>query len=542
MIVIVGYNDFSFDMTMMMMGNIQDGTSRDMRMNYIQYGNKKLPYMEVLNKFLLEKSNPKVDKSKYLHCGKIPNLGAVYLKNFLEKKDIHCEIVNLYQFDKSIFKKLLASKPEAVVISTTLYTTPYPIMEIVDFVKKNNKDTKIIIGGPYVYLQQKQLKEEEFQLLIKSLKGDIYVIESQGENTLHEVIQSIEGKKDLSDIKNIYYKATSNYSYTGERQENNSLDDNIINWDAFSDEFLGDTVQTRTARSCPFSCSFCSYPARAGKHVQTSLLKVEEELRQIDSRGNIKSVLFIDDTFNVPIDRFKEFLKMLIRNKFKFKWYSYLRCQFMDEESVVLMKKSNCGGVFLGLESGDQRMLDTMNKKVTVEKYVNGLSLLNTHGIMSFACFMTGFPGETKESIDNTIKLIEKAKPTFFRAMLWYHDAVTPIHEQREIYGLEGDKFGWKHNTMDNVQACDEIDRIFLTVKNSIWMPQYNFDFWSIPYILGKGLSLGQLKEVLIITNNLLKTQLVSKDKTILAEAEDSFEIEMLKFCSNVVLHESFSE
>ena len=98
--------------------------------------------------------------------------------------------------------------------------------------------------------------------------------------------------------------------------------------------------------------------------------RVEKELQQIQERSNVRNLVFIDDTFNVPADRFKEILRMMIRNQFTFRWYSYLRCNIMDEELCDLMARSNCGGVFLGIESGDPDVLKIMKKVATPEQYL----------------------------------------------------------------------------------------------------------------------------------------------------------------------------
>src|SRR5215213_9730881 len=94
--------------------------------------------------------------------------------------------------------------------------------------------------------------------------------------------------------------------------ENNSLDENFIDWRYFSAETIGATIQTRTARSCAFKCSFCNYPTRAGALTLTSLDVVERELNSMRELGNVQNVVFIDDTFNVPLPRFKEICRLMI--------------------------------------------------------------------------------------------------------------------------------------------------------------------------------------------------------------------------------------
>jgi hypothetical protein len=122
------------------------------------------------------------------------------------------------------------------------------------------------------------------------------------------------------------------------------------------------------------------YPTMAGAYVNSSLEAVENELRVLHEKG-VTNVVFIDDTFNYSIQMFKRLLRMMIANDFKFRWVSFLRCSNVDEEALDLMKESGCIGVLLGIESGDQRILQLMNKSAKVDRYHWGIAELNKRGI-----------------------------------------------------------------------------------------------------------------------------------------------------------------
>ena len=115
-------------------------------------------------------------------------------------------------------------------------------------------------------------------------------------------------------------------------------------------------------------------------------------------------VVFIDDTFNVPLPRFKDICRMMIKNDYQFNWFSYFRCSNSDEEAIDLMAQSGCKGVFLGIESGSPAILKNMTKAATPEKYVEGMKLLHQHNIMTFGSFIIGFPGETDETVNKKTK------------------------------------------------------------------------------------------------------------------------------------------
>jgi p-methyltransferase len=219
-------------------------------------------------------------------------------------------------------------------------------------------------------------------------------------------------------------------------------------------------------------------------------------------------VVFIDDTFNFPIPRFVKILEMMIRRRFSFRWYSYFRCNLATPEIVALMRDSNCGGVFLGIESGDDHVLTIMNKKATTADYVRGIGLLNAAGIPSFASLIVGFPGETRATVDNTIRLLNDTRPTFFRGEIWYYNHRSPIFARREELGIEGTGYRFRHATMGWEEACDHAIRLFDQVHGSTWLPMYDVDFWSLPYLRGVGLPLADIQAFLARCNELLALEL----------------------------------
>ena len=205
--------------------------------------------------------------------------------------------------------------------------------------------------------------------------------------------------------------------------------------------------------------------------------RLEAELDSMRALNDVQNVVFIDDTFNVPLPRFKDICRLMIKKNYQFNWFSYFRCGNSDKEAVELMAESGCKGVFLGIESGSQQILKNMNKAVTVEKYIKGVELLHRYNILTFDSFIIGFPGETRETVDETIAFIKESRPDYYRAQLWYCEPGTPIEHQRERYGITGDGFVWSHATMDSLDAMDHIDRLFLTINESVWLPQWSFDF-----------------------------------------------------------------
>ncbi len=379
---------------------------------------------------------------------------------------------------------------------------------MVEFIRSHNPKVKIVVGGPLIANHARNYEGDELKSALDDMGADIYVIEGQGEVALSQIVQCLKENGDISKVPNIAYAENGSLRRTAPVLENSSLDENRIDWLDFNDEDLGRTLQTRTARSCAFNCAFCNYPTRAGKLALAGLDTLEEEFDAMHALGNTKNVVFIDDTFNVPLPRFKEICRLMIKKNYNFNWFSYFRCSNSDEEAIDLMAQSGCKGVFLGIESGSPHILKLMTKAATIEKYADGMKLLRQRDILTFGSFIVGFPGETEETVKETSDFIKENKPDYWRAQMWYCEPGTPIEKRRDEFGISGEGFVWQHNTMDSLEAMDHIDKMFLTINESTWLPQWSFDFWIIPYLQGRGISFQQFKEFMAVAHKMLEMEI----------------------------------
>jgi radical SAM PhpK family P-methyltransferase len=342
--------------------------------------------------------------------------------------------------------------------------------------------------------------------------ADIYVISNEGESTLVNIIETLKNNGDLEKVPNLAYNKNGRYVMTGSSVESNPQEENLIDYSLFPKEDFNEFLTLRTAKSCPFSCSFCGFPQRAGKYKYLSVELVEQELNAIRDIGTISTLTFIDDTFNVPKERFRSMLNMMIKNNYGFKWNSFYRSDHGDERTIELMAKAGCEGVFLGVESGSDAQLQRMNKTSRRKDYMKAIPAFREVGIKTHANFVVGFPGETPDTYYETVDLIEEVRPDTFRGQLWYADPITPIWEKKEEYGIQGSAFTWSHKTMDSQAACNYVDELFLKIHGSVWLPQNGFEQWSIFYLQRKGMSYQQIVEFLKAFNDIKKEQMRNPD------------------------------
>jgi radical SAM PhpK family P-methyltransferase len=510
--LIIGFNDSSFQGYVEMVHSMGDGAGayKDLSLAFVRVDGRPLHALDVINHF---RSRHLPQPVRRLHNADFLWPVVLVLGSYLTRHGFTFDYVNLFQQEKEKLRQKLSEGVRAVAITTTLYVSPHPIREIISFIRQHAPDVRIVIGGPFIAGQPKMLPRDELERLFKYLGGDIYVISNEGEATLANLLRALENGASLSAVGNLAYRSGDEYVITPLGAEYNALEENPVDYTLFPREEIGRFLSLRTAKSCPFSCAFCGFPERAGKYKYLDVQRVEEELDRIRDIGTVDTLTFLDDTFNVPQKRFKELLRMMIRNRYPFRWNSFYRSDHGDAETIDLMAQAGCEGVFLGVESGSNRMLKHMNKNATREAYLDAIPRLRAAGISTYASIIIGFPGETLDTCRETFEFIEEARPDFFRAQLWYCDPITPIWEKRAQYNLSGAAFRWSHATMDSEMACELIDRMFLGVQGSIWLPQFGFEQWSTFYLQRHGASMDAIKAYLRCFNAAIKERLLHEDR-----------------------------
>jgi anaerobic magnesium-protoporphyrin IX monomethyl ester cyclase len=482
---------------------VQSGTYRDFNLGFVSRGNEKYSLSQIYNYYLTSMGA----NDKRIRENNTFNAAISYLGTYLSKAGLSFRYITSVREEAEEIKRIFEMYDVlSVAVLTTLYVTPNPIMEVVKIVKHYSPTTKIVVGGPYITTLCRT-KDDDYIAYVCSnlLKADYYVNSSKGEESLRALVTAIKFGQPVDSIKNLFFINDGNIVRIEVSPENTALSENLVDWSLFSSD-QKQFVNVRTAVSCPYACAFCGFPENAGKYQTVDPNLVINELDAL-VRFNpaLKSIYFIDDTFNVPKARFKELLRLIIKKKYAFKWHSYFRCQHADEEAVTLMKESGCEGVFLGIESGSNTILKNMNKQSTVEHYERGIAWLKQAGIMTFGAFITGFPGETFKTIMETIRFIESSGLDFFRTQMWFCEHITPIWRQREQYGIKGEGFDWSHDTMDSKTATSFVEKLFLDVKNVTWLPQHDFDYENVFRLLHSGMSLEQIKALVAVFNESIR-------------------------------------
>ncbi len=159
-----------------------------------------------------------------------------------------------------------------------------------------------------------------------------------------------------------------------------------------------------TTRGCPYTCKFC-FRMEPGYRIR-SVTNCMEELRILTNNYGVTHIGFHDDLFMVSKKRTLEFCEAINKNGLKFTWSCNGRFNIADREQLKAMRNAGCVHISYGLESGDQKILDEMDKRITVEQILDISAITKEEGILVTVPAMFGLPGETEESLNKTADAI----------------------------------------------------------------------------------------------------------------------------------------
>jgi anaerobic magnesium-protoporphyrin IX monomethyl ester cyclase len=480
----------------------------------IHYKNGFRSHLDIINKLSRgkfwdeEESN---ERRNSLNIWNLPGFCGAHLAGYLNESGMNTLAINNIDSDWEYFCEAYeaSQRPPVVGISTTFHLNFTEIKRIACRLKEAYPDISIALGGAFVNVM---FDGGELQALVNAMKeyGIDYAVHSFNSEVDFKnlLVERKKGKQNLGSLPNIIELNSSakNGFVEGPRKWNDPvLGESPATWHTLNMPFLNKTIQLRTSSGCSFSCAFCSYPETArGVHLM-EVDRVEEHIKSALKIPGIQNIIFIDDTFNVPIPRFKEMCRMFA--KYNFNWFSFLRSQYIDGETAKLMKDSGCLGIYAGVESGNDIILKNMAKKATRVDFERGIGHLRKEGIMVLAAFVLGFPGETKETLSDNISFIEQTGIDFYSLKEFYYQENTPISRNSEEFGLTGMGKNWSHDTMDNSDISKHLVALFREIKGSVFIDP-DTSLWYLAYMYDQGYEMHEIKKIQTLINEVVSSQL----------------------------------
>lgn len=314
----------------------------------------------------------------------------------------------LYKLEKRIKPKLAqAIRDEKILGISVIYPSQilYAII-IARLAKEINKEIFILLGGSQITMHI-----EKFVANVSLLNYVDGFIVHEGEEALRTVLQ---GEK-LNLVPNLYYKDNNNYKAS----ERSDFLMPVNKWK--TPDFVGfdlknyTTLPIRTLRGCFWGkCRFCSYPYISGQFNTTSTGFVIESIVKLQRQYNISKIEFIDSS--LPVNFLRNIAINLIKNKIKVEWSCRANFEdgLKDTALVRLLKQSGCAKLALGIESGNNRVMQYMNKlQRDREVVLKVIRTLNSEGILPFVYVLFGFPTETRDEMEETLNFVMMLKNNY---------------------------------------------------------------------------------------------------------------------------------
>jgi anaerobic magnesium-protoporphyrin IX monomethyl ester cyclase len=285
-------------------------------------------------------------------------------------------------------------------------------------------------------------------------KGADFVLLGEGEQTLLELVTAIRGGKEgFEAIAGLAWRKNGTVVRSFARKVMTDLDRlPLPAWDLVDIESYRKiwmqhhgyfSLNVSTTRGCPFKCNWCAKPIYGNRYNARSPRHVVEEIRLLKERYRFDHIWMCDDIFGLKPGWVQEFAALVEKEKLKFRFKIQSRADLLVQENYVdALARAGCENSWMGAESGSQKILDAMDKGVTVEQIAGATRLLREHGICASFFIQFGYPGETREDIGLTIRMIKTLMPDHIGISVSYPLPGTVFYER--VKAELNEKANWK--------------------------------------------------------------------------------------------------
>ncbi len=359
--------------------------------------------------------HPKLEKSFFGEI-RLPPLGLAYVAGALRAAGydrVRILDANLSRDPSSDIKKALAADPPDIVglsLTTPLFDAS---LEISRMIKKLRPATKIICGGVHPTL---------FPLDVAGVESVDYVVFGEGEKTAVELIQALNREHEPEGVQGVAFKRDGRVIVNEPRPLVENLDElpmpayDLLPIHRYSNPQAAHAPlgMMLTSRGCPFPCIFCDNHIVLGKRYRAySVRRMIEEWRVLVNDFGVREIMFKESDFTLDRERVREFCKLLMLEPRKIFWTCNGHIGHVDLALLRDMRRAGCRVIQYGVESGDQNILDTLKKGITIQQILDTFRLTRQAGIRTVANIMVGNPGDTRETIAQTISLTKRIKADF---------------------------------------------------------------------------------------------------------------------------------
>ncbi|MBN2120524.1 MAG: radical SAM protein [Candidatus Omnitrophica bacterium] len=387
-------------------------------------------------------------------CVRMPVLDILYAAGSLKQNNVETNVIDcvLAGFSpKELIKELLSKRPSLLGIRVSTPTINWDLSVIKKI--KQRLNVKVVVFGPHTLIDAENI--------IKNPYVDALI---QGEPELAFLDIVTQGFKDCPGL---WFKNNGSMIKNEKRKFIDNLDSLCFPaWELvpYQNNHIGDGRPFFTilsSRGCSFGCRYCPYLISQGRTWRKrSPASVVDEIEYLIKNFGMRSLLFRDPEFTLDGKRTEEICSLIIERGLKFGWRCETRIDTLDKNLLLLMKRSGCKAVNLGVESFSSAALELMKRKaIPQEKITETVDFCRQIGIDTYCFFILGLPGETVEDVFKTIAFALKINPSRVQFTFPTPYPKTSLYERAKKRGLS-DNISWdKFTGFDVVTGNEHISR-----------------------------------------------------------------------------------
>ena len=345
-----------------------------------------------------------------------PNLGLLYLATWLRQHGFAAQVIDLSSMPPEGWQQTI---PSADVYGLSTYTTSYHrTLQISRLIREANPAARIVAGGPHA------------SALPHSVAQDFdHVVVGEGENAILRLMDDMANglmsspivrEPPIADLDTLPFP---DYSLVDVNSYHRVVDGSP-------------SLSVLSSRGCPYDCVFCNSIIMGGRqHVRfRSAENVANEIRRLKERYGITCFRFQDDIFTLNLPRLHKLTALLQKETITYRCFG--RVDQCSRAMADLLFAGGCRHIAFGVESGAPIILERMHKRQTVDDIRHGIANAHAAGLVVRVYLLVGFPGETWQTVEETVNLMLECRPDEFSVYPLIPYPGTPIYEQPEQFGI----------------------------------------------------------------------------------------------------------
>lgn len=368
---------------------------------------------------------PRPDRSIF----RFPPLGLGYIVSYLRQHGVSANLVDCtFLAESEAIEQVRKTKPDIVGVYS-MFSMKASALRLAKLLRK--ECDFLIAGGPLP------------TLLAEDFLDDFDVVGvGEGETTSLELVETVEGHRSLSTVKGIVYRNKGNGNHvtrTPTREAIEELDrlpfpardqlDHEAYKHHYRERYGYTTTSVISSRGCPFMCDFCSRAVFGHEFRTRSAINIVDEMESVRALGYGR-VWFSDDCFTLHKKRLLGICDEIARRRLDIDWECLSRVDTIDPQTALSMRKAGCVRVFFGLESGNDSVLALMNKQTTTREAKKAVLTMKAAGIQVGAFFIVGYPGETDNTILDTLRFASSLPLDYLSFSVPYPIPGTPLYDR----------------------------------------------------------------------------------------------------------------